>query len=219
MRAGEVHTPVMQPDVPYERVVIQFREQDVSPDPLIRERLLTPFTQHPLGVSNRYTSEEYDSTFLLHILQYIERHDVCEDNDRLLFSSVLPMILTEFNRSFALRLSRPEIETAAPSQIQNIIAYINAHLYDDLSLDELCRLFYISKTQLGRLFRAATGSTTWDYILIKRLIEARRQILSGIPATQAASNCGFRDYSAFYRAYKKRYNASPAADRDTALQT
>ena len=64
MRAGEVHTPVMQSDgIPYERIVIQFSEQDVSPIPHLREQLLRPFTDHPLGVGNRYTSDEYNSGF------------------------------------------------------------------------------------------------------------------------------------------------------------
>ncbi len=56
------------------------------------------------------------------------------------------------------------------------------------------------------------GSTAWDYILVKRLIRARQLILSGVSITGASMRCGLRDYSAFYRAYKKRYTSSSTAD-------
>ncbi len=216
MRPGEVHTPELQSDTPYERIVIQFREEELSPIPEQRERLMKPFVQRPLGIWNQFTSEEYDNTFIQQLFQYIERN-AGPHGAQSLIATILPVIMNEMCRSFALRENTLPEENDAPSQIQNIITYINAHLYDDLSLDDICNHFYISKTQLGRLFRSATGSTTWDYILIKRLIEARRQILVGIPATQAAANCGFGDYSAFFRAYKKRYHASPAADRNNTL--
>ena len=111
------------------------------------------------------------------------------------------------------KVASPEVQT----RIREILQYVNRHLYEELTLDELCRQFYISKTQLGRLFRAATGSTAWDYILVKRLIRARQLILSGVSITEASVCCGFRDYSTFYRAYKKRYDTSPTADRERTL--
>jgi len=212
MRPGEVHSPELLPDTPYERIVIQFREEELSSLLEQRAELMAPFTHRPLGVWNRFTFEEYDNGFMQQLFQYIERN-TCQDNAKQIISPILPVMINELCRSFKLRQSSSSLERESPSQIQSIITYINERLYDELSLDDICSHFFISKAQLGRLFRSATGSTTWDYILIKRLIEARRQILSGIPVTQAAINCGFRDYSAFFRAYKKRYQVSPAADR------
>lgn len=218
MRPGEVHSPDLLPDTTYERIVIQFSEERLPPIPDLRASLMFPFTQRPLGLWNRFTFEEYDSVFLRNLFEYFERNAKA-DNAQQLLTGILPVILNEMRRSFLINRSTASFEANSPSQIQSIIAYINDHLYDELSLDDICRHFYISKAQLGRLFRSATGSTTWDYILIKRLIETRRQIHSGIPATQAAANCGFRDYSAFFRAYKKRYGNSPSSDRFNSPRT
>ena len=49
-----------------------------------------------------------------------------------------------------------------------------------------------------------------QYILEKRILAARNLILSGMPATSACMECGFKDYSTFSRAYKKVLHALPS---------
>jgi AraC-like DNA-binding protein len=86
---------------------------------------------------------------------------------------------------------------------------VNEHLYEELSLDTICKKFYISKPQLCRIFKRATGSTVWEYVTTKRLIAAQRLIRSGIPVAEAARKCGFGDYTSFYRAYRKQFGEKP----------
>ena len=153
-----------------------------------------------------------------HSYAFGEDSGICPVLTRLVAATMLPAILSEIFRGYQRRQKEPQPDTRIPqTRIREILQYVNRHLYEELTLDDLCRRFYISKTQLGRLFRAATGSTAWDYILVKRLIRARQLILSGVPITEASMRCGFRDYSAFYRAYKKRYTTSPTADRGRTL--
>lgn len=217
MRPGEVHNLHLQADIPYERIVVQFREQILLEHTAQYRTLLAPFLERPLGTGNLYSPEELNSPFVRQCLERIEDTDG-KSLTRLVAGTMLPTILSEIYRGYLKRQNetRPD-NSLSPSRIREILRYINEHLYEELTLDELCRRFYISKTQLGRLFRAATGSTAWDYILVKRLIKARQLILSGVPITEASVHCGFRDYSAFYRAYKKRYATSPTADRERIL--
>ncbi len=213
MRPGEVHKLQIDPSKPYERIVLQFRENWLLRFNELYRPLLSPFTRRPLGQSNLYSPNEFDSPFLLACLKRIE---AAGDNamQTLIGESVIPAILAELYKAHKARRRAADEQPPAPhTRIQEILLYVNEHLFDELSLDDLCERFYISKTQLGRLFRAATGSTAWDYILVKRLVEARQQILAGYPVTEASLACGFRDYSAFYRAYKKRYGESPVLDR------
>ena len=60
-----------------------------------------------------------------------------------------------------------------------------------------------------RLFKAETGYTIKAYINYRRLLLARDLIYTGTPVTQACFSCGFRDYSAFSRAYKQRFHETP----------
>lgn len=213
MRPGEVHKLQIDPSQPYERIVLQIRETWLLRFNDLYRPLLTPFTRRPLGQNNLYAPTEYDSKFVLACLKRIE---TAGDTaiQTIIAETVLPTILSEFYKAHTARRRTADEQAPSPhTRIQDILLYVNEHLFDELSLDDLCDRFYISKTQLGRLFRTATGSTAWDYILVKRLVEARRQILSGIAVTEASLSCGFRDYSAFYRAYKKRYGESPVLDR------
>ncbi len=213
MRPGEVHKLQIDPAQPYERIVLQFRENWLLQFNDLYRPLLSPFIRRPLGQNNLYTPAELDSDFVLACLKRIETAgDTAMQT--LIAETVLPTILSEFYKAYATRRHATDEQPAPPhTRMQDILLYVNEHLFDELSLDDLCKRFYISKTQLGRLFRTATGSTAWDYILVKRLVKARQQILSGVAVTEASLACGFRDYSAFYRAYKKRYGESPVLDR------
>lgn len=94
-------------------------------------------------------------------------------------------------------------------KIVDMIQYINHNLTEEIRIDTLSELFYISKYHMMRQFKEETGYTIGNYISCKRLAIAKSQIEKGIPITQACYDCGFRDYSTFSRAYKKLYGVSP----------
>lgn len=51
--------------------------------------------------------------------------------------------------------------------------YINNHLHQHLTLQEIARSAFISRSSLAELFRAETGSTVWDYVTSRRIEEAK----------------------------------------------
>ena len=97
--------------------------------------------------------------------------------------------------------------------LPEIIDYINRHLTEIKGLAELEQKFFFSKSTLNRLFSESTGSTVWEYVVLKRLHAARRMLLDGKSAAIAAANCGFGDYSAFYRQYRRVFGESPKRER------
>jgi len=94
-------------------------------------------------------------------------------------------------------------------KILSILQYLQDHLTEATSADVLSQQFNISKYHMMRRFKESTGCTIHGYLVSKRLLLAREMMLSGSSATAACYDCGFSDYSAFSRAYKKLFGISP----------
>ena len=91
-----------------------------------------------------------------------------------------------------------------------MIAYIQEHLKEEIPVDLLAEKFYISKYYLMRQFKQATGYSIHQYLNEKRIQAARQMILSGMPASRACYECGFRDYSTFARRFKEIVGTAPS---------
>ena len=91
----------------------------------------------------------------------------------------------------------------------NLCDYINNHLDEDLSLEQLASFFYVSKYHISHIFKDNMGISLHQYITKKRLQASKNGILSGIPFGQVYQQYGFNDYTSFYRAFKKEFGSSP----------
>ena len=98
----------------------------------------------------------------------------------------------------------------ADHKLDGIIAYINTNYNKDLSIDSLAKKFYISRSYLMHKFKSVTGGSVHSYINQKRLAAALSLLRDGWQATDASQECGFSDYTVFYKSFKKMYGYSPA---------
>ncbi len=94
-------------------------------------------------------------------------------------------------------------------KIADTLDYINGHLDADLSVDALAGRVYVSKYHFMRRFKALTGCTVHSYVRQKRLLAAAELLRRGTAAQDAGLACGFQDYSAFQRAFRKEFGATP----------
>lgn len=86
---------------------------------------------------------------------------------------------------------------------------MDARIVDSMSLDFLARQVGISKYHLIRLFKQVLGITPYQYQQKIRLEQARDAIREGMDVSTAAFVYGFTEVSAFSKAFKKRFGASP----------
>ena len=100
--------------------------------------------------------------------------------------------------------------TAEPTLSEYIVRYVNDMLCEDITVETLAEHFFLSTSQFSRLFKEATGASPWAYVTAKRLVRARELLQSGESAKKAAEDCGFKDYSVFYKAFVKRFGEKPS---------
>lgn len=135
----------------------------------------------------------------------------------ILSSSALLRLLVELGRSLRQTDSqKPEPVMPNNPRVLEIMRYIEEHLAEDLDIDDLAEIFYISKYHMMRLFHWEVGTTIHAYLSQRRLLHARELIGKGMRATEACYRSGFRSYSSFTRAYSKYFGTTPTGRIDTA---
>ena len=87
--------------------------------------------------------------------------------------------------------------------------YIAEHFRDDIRIDELAALANVSRYHFMRAFRNAYGMPPHAYLNQVRLQHARRALLGGATALQAALDSGFYDQSRLTNLFKRCYGVTP----------
>ena len=152
------------------------------------------------------------------LLFALHREDARPDADSsALARSIIAQLLIYCSRSIASRTDiAPHKAEQRYREIMRVYEHIVANLPDrDLTVGALAERFFMDKTPLTRQFKRQVGMTPGECIRRHRLEAVRRQIRRGAPMQQACAECGFSDYSAFYRAFRQAYGISP---RDYAAQ-
>ena len=194
VRQGAIHKAQIDPNERYERVILYISPDFLRPDVDRRTALLRTL--------DALEAEEQSTAY---------GHDLLSRAQMLQLLVMLGRGLNDDGSSYAPSEHCNE-KTAA------ILEYLNTHLTEDISIDALADTFYLSKYYMMRLFRAETGFTIHGYLTDKRLRVARDLIARGMRTTDACFQCGYHDYSAFSRAYKKRFQVSPRADQTKGAQ-
>ncbi len=205
MRKSESHQIVLKSDEDYGRVVVNFDLpflNQLDPD----HRLMSMYEDRPLGQYNHYSAAMFPENNWQYYLDKISSSNELQYK----LAYLLPL-LGELSECFDV-LKNIE-QKPKNDQITAIIRYINQNIREELSLSQLCDHFYLSKAHLNRVFKRATGSTVWNYIVSKRLMLAHEMLILGETPTEVFSKCGFNDYTTFYRAYKKLFGISPKSDQ------
>ena len=106
-----------------------------------------------------------------------------------------------------------EGETFGNSIIQEVLEYINNHYTQPIRIENLARSFGVSVSWLSHEFVRFTNRSIYDYVLYRRVMLARQQILGPASLNDIAYQCGFNDYSNFLRSFGKIVGVSPSQYR------
>ena len=206
---NETHCPILiNPSTPYERIVLD-----------ITSEKLDKLSQNKINLAECFQCNKHRVYRFPHDVLNMLRltlgnililkqtkpfgYDLLADA----YLTELFVILNQYINDHATITLTDELK---PNQLLAILEqYINENLDRDISIDELAKFVCMSKYYFMRSFKKLTGKTVYQYIIEKRLENAKALINSGVDYTKAGQQCGFSDYSCFYRAFLKKYCVSP----------
>ncbi|MBQ7955576.1 MAG: helix-turn-helix domain-containing protein [Lachnospiraceae bacterium] len=94
-------------------------------------------------------------------------------------------------------------------QVDDILAYINRNISNDITIEQLAGEFFLSESYICRIFKSATGTTIGKYITARRISIAKSLLNEGVSVSEAFERSGFTDYSNFFKAFTKAVGVSP----------
>lgn len=117
-------------------------------------------------------------------------------------------LMVQLNRLARGAAGQQEGEQLSPL-VRGAMAYIGENLSKPICLEEIAGELFVSKYHLSHAFSREVGVSVYRYIMLRRLMLARQLLLEGEAAGQVCRDCGFSDYTSFYRAFKSEYGVSP----------
>ena len=208
---NQIHRPIIDPCEPYERIILWINTSYLLEHSTQDDKLLQCFE---IARKREFALIRPTAQMKHRIMQLLR-----DTEDALKSSDFAHDLLSRtYFLQFMILLNRISVQDAtiqnteaykSDPKFDEIIAYINDNLDADLSLDALCARFFISKSFLMHRFKDMAGCTAHSYIQQKRLLRSAELIRDGTPVMLACSQCGFNDYSAFLRAFKKVFDTTP----------
>lgn len=90
-----------------------------------------------------------------------------------------------------------------------VLAFVDAHMGEAISLDDIAGALFISKYHMSHVFKRETGLSVGEAVLRRKVEHAEALLASGTPAHRVCELVGFNHYSAFFRIYKRIKGHSP----------
>jgi AraC family transcriptional regulator len=114
--------------------------------------------------------------------------------------------------SFDARDSAPTNETADLSKaaLRRVLEAIDANLSEGITVDRLAHTAGLGAAQFTRAFRVATGESPHQFVIRRRLEEAKKALeLSDPDILNVALRFGFSDQAHFTRFFKRHFGVPP----------
>ncbi|WP_299272596.1 AraC family transcriptional regulator [uncultured Psychroserpens sp.] len=96
--------------------------------------------------------------------------------------------------------------------------YIHDNYQSNISLEELAKIACLSKYHAVRCYQKIEGISPYQKIINLRLNKAEHLLLKGYSINEISDSCGFADYRAFSKLFKKTYHSTPSQYKQNIAQ-
>ena len=141
----------------------------------------------------------------------IAHYNRFEDSENLLLQSLILELIYSISKDCKEVISSAN-SRGSRTLIEDAIAYIQEHLTEDLSLEQLANQVSVSPIYFHNVFKRSVGKTLREYVEEQRIKRAIHLLIStDASLTQIAFECGFSSQSYFSYVFKRKMKMTPRA--------
>lgn len=119
--------------------------------------------------------------------------------------------------SYFMKGARPRV-ISTDMRIARLVDYVQQHIADSISIDELADIACLTKPYLIRMFRNSLGTTPLQYIIRKKVQKAQALLLDTDQSVAAIARAvGMQDASYFIRLFRKNLGVTPQEYRQKLI--
>jgi AraC family transcriptional regulator, exoenzyme S synthesis regulatory protein ExsA len=169
-------------------------------------------TDSNLRLPAKTISDSVMDRFIESLVFYFDNSDIVTDDILMLKVKELILLLIQSSHAKTVHDLMSALFTRKSVTVSDVV---NAHLFDNLSIDELAKLSGLSvtsfKTEFNNIFKEPPG-----HYIRRRKIEHAKELLSISNYTigEIADQLGYNDLSHFSKSFREMYAQSPSAYRN-----
>lgn len=201
IQPGLYHRLIPNENFAYERICLHF-DIDCIPQNLIK--IVKEYK--PIIHISKYSAIDNLFTSLLNA----EYQDKYNFNDMLFLSEqAIGTVLTHLKY---LQTQDDIAPVHTNGLISGILEYIDQKVTEDINITTLSKAFYKSPSSISHMFTSVMKAPIKQYIISKKIVYAQSLIRKGENPTSVALKLSFKDYSTFFKAYKRVLGVKPTDD-------
>ena len=109
-----------------------------------------------------------------------------------------------------LEQSGQEISLTEPKYALDILRYLQEHIYQKVTLEDLAGHFHLSPSHISRIFSRTYHISPINYLIMSRMVRARTYILEEqLPPAEIAKRLAYSDTWQFIHAFTKFFGCRP----------
>ena len=193
----------------HERVSLLVSEAMLAPFPESCNSILSPFYNRKKGDGNHIPAKYVSSLKIDKCFSKILEFSQTSDSSATLYTFCeIVRLLRLLNEASHITFQSDSQITMNPL-ISDVLAYLNLHYKEDLSIAVVAEEFHINESHLSHLFKENMGMSLWSYVTFRRIQLFNELIKNNNSVESTCYLVGFKNYSNFFRLYKKYMHMTP----------
>ena len=192
------HIYYADPDRPYEKIFV-----------VLKGSYVDFLVENYLSNDSVYIKKCNVGSLMMHMINLLNREGPIN------YDGLAVSVLELFQQVFPAPYKSKPSSTRVPEMIKN---YIDAHITEPISLDDISRSLYISKSHIERAFKKEYNQTPIAYWSNQRIIQvASMLVTTNYSLSQIAQQLGFSDVKYMSKTFKKIKGKTPMEYRRDKL--